>query len=214
MIEVPFPTRVQFNDDFPVTRIRIPESRMWVGVIFLGFWLCGWAVGEVFAITLVFFRPWQPGSWFVLFWLTFWTFGGTAALYQFFNLSSGCEVIEFSTVEISFYRTVAGFGAFKKTYPMAECSNLRLVHLPSILEETEREIGHIKDQYGNIQNVQKVLPIIRFLGTQAAKNQEKPTQWLLIDTRSKSVPFASNITQEEAKFILDTLLERYPNLRP
>ena len=67
---------------------------------FLGFWLCGWAVGEVFALTFLFMgaralitgEPPRPGAGplapgpalavggFLLVWLTLWTFGGIAAM--------------------------------------------------------------------------------------------------------------------------------------
>jgi hypothetical protein len=60
----------------------------WVIVAFLTFWLCGWAVGEGFAIWALFFSgtPW-PVKLFLLFWLTLWTFGGLAAARFAFGLA-------------------------------------------------------------------------------------------------------------------------------
>jgi hypothetical protein len=48
--------------------------------ISLGFWLCGWAVGEVFAITEV-LKGTSPA--FLYFWLGGWTCGGAFALSGF-----------------------------------------------------------------------------------------------------------------------------------
>src|SRR5881396_2695801 len=81
------------------TRLKINGASRFLGAPFLAFWLAGWAVGEVFALSLlavgacslVTGRP--PGSGhnpltlgvalpvglFLLFWLTFWTFGGFLA---------------------------------------------------------------------------------------------------------------------------------------
>jgi hypothetical protein len=50
---------------------------------FLIFWLCGWAAGECFAIWAL-VKGSTPGfaKLFLLVWLTFWTFGGFAAITQ------------------------------------------------------------------------------------------------------------------------------------
>src|SRR5262252_8922516 len=85
---------------------------------FLAAWLCGWAVGEWFALRLLatmlrqllgpgFALPWLPvvgGRFpsgpalpifivFVLFWLSLWTFGGIGAARQFLGLLFGRDVV-------------------------------------------------------------------------------------------------------------------------
>ncbi len=80
---------------------------------FLALWLCGWAVGEVFALTVLAWgvRAWlagrdvlPPGSMpgpalalgaglFVLVWLVFWTIGGVAALRELLLLTAGRDRI-------------------------------------------------------------------------------------------------------------------------
>src|SRR5262245_32857685 len=76
---------------------------------FLAFWLCGWAVGETLvlfilvkgAIALFTGQPPEPGrapleagpalmtGAFLLVWVTFWTFGGYAAIAEFLRLVFG-----------------------------------------------------------------------------------------------------------------------------
>ncbi len=65
---------------------------------FLGFWLCGWAVGEVTVIgilTGLLFGGWGGpaqqggdlcGGLFLIVWLGGWTVGGFAAMFAFYNL--------------------------------------------------------------------------------------------------------------------------------
>lgn len=67
-------------------------------MIFLGFWLCGWAAGEVFAIgalTGIFGGGAMaqgggiPATLFLCVWLCLWTLGGSAAIYMFVTLIRG-----------------------------------------------------------------------------------------------------------------------------
>lgn len=69
----------------------------WFGAGFLGFWLCGWVTGEVFAtgalIEMIrngvangFVGFEWFGALFLAGWLGFWTFGGIAAIFAFFSL--------------------------------------------------------------------------------------------------------------------------------
>jgi hypothetical protein len=52
-----------------------PAKRSWPLVVFLLVWLCGWAVGETFAIGALFSSP-LAIKLFLGVWLTFWTIGG------------------------------------------------------------------------------------------------------------------------------------------
>jgi hypothetical protein len=75
----------------------------WVAAAFLGFWLCGWAGGEVFAVSvllgMVGFPVPAPGkavgggngdlALFLIGWLSVWTLGGAAALWTFYCLVRG-----------------------------------------------------------------------------------------------------------------------------
>lgn len=79
-----------------------PPGPIWMKLpmgLFLCLWLCGWAVGEVFAITILaagMFGGGQilnaPGgggvfvTGFLLLWLTMWTIGGATAIWTLVNL--------------------------------------------------------------------------------------------------------------------------------
>jgi len=84
------------------------------GVAFLGLWLIGWFAAEAFAIWMLAVGGWsffsgQPpangrepvtlgvavaAGLFLLFWLSLWTFGGVAALWEFLRLLCGKDRIE------------------------------------------------------------------------------------------------------------------------
>ena len=74
----------------------LEAARRWGAAAFIGFWLCGWAAGEVFAIAFLAGLLPGPGGvgggvgWFgTLFlvgWLGAWTVGGLAAFYAFISL--------------------------------------------------------------------------------------------------------------------------------
>lgn len=53
---------------------------------FLGFWLCGWAFGEIAVIFTLLFGKKGPDSLFLLVWLGAWTVGGAFAITGFYNL--------------------------------------------------------------------------------------------------------------------------------
>ncbi len=90
-------------------RVR-PEGRSrYFGAAFLAFWLCGWVVGEVFALGILAGGLWTlitgtpphphfdtvrgaalwPVAGFLLLWLTLWTYGGIAAGWTLLRLLWG-----------------------------------------------------------------------------------------------------------------------------
>ena len=40
-------SRLKFLDNGSLLTIEIPSKRNWLLILFLGFWLCGWLVGEL-----------------------------------------------------------------------------------------------------------------------------------------------------------------------
>jgi len=53
---------------------------------FMGFWLCGWAFGEVMVTRQLLVGRHSPADLFLLFWLGAWTVGGTLAIRQLITL--------------------------------------------------------------------------------------------------------------------------------
>lgn len=95
-------------------------------VAFLAFWLCGWAVGEWFALRLVIGAMHggvdsqaakvltHPAGWavggFILTWLLFWTFGGLAALVELLRIVAGRDELTILNDEYVIWRGVGPFG--------------------------------------------------------------------------------------------------------
>jgi hypothetical protein len=106
--------------------IEIPARRNWFVILFLGFWLCGWALGEVM-VPIKFFGggvP-APAALFSLVWLGAWTLGGATAITIFAWMLAGREVITVTRDGLSIRRQVRGFG-HTRTYDIAHLSRLRL----------------------------------------------------------------------------------------
>ena len=91
--------------------IGIPSKKNWYVIIFLSFWLCGWLMGELFAITSL-FNEFGEGffSLFILFWLAIWTLGGAMAIYSLLWQVFGREVIHVEGKVLSYQRMIFGFG--------------------------------------------------------------------------------------------------------
>lgn len=95
-------------------------------VAFLAFWLCGWAVGEWFALRLVVGAMQggvesqaakaltHPAGWvvggFILTWLLFWSFGGLAALVEILRIVAGRDELTILHDEYVVWRGVGPFG--------------------------------------------------------------------------------------------------------
>ncbi len=58
----------------------------WGVAAFLGCWLGGWVMGEVFAARQLLVGGLANGDWFLVFWLGMWTIGGIAVIAAFINL--------------------------------------------------------------------------------------------------------------------------------
>ena len=50
-METPYAGRATINDIYNGVEITIPAKRNPFIIIFLSFWLCGWLMGEIFALT-------------------------------------------------------------------------------------------------------------------------------------------------------------------
>ncbi len=103
---------------------------------FLGFWLCGWAMGEAFALGALLsgLREWlAPGlelSWlpqklrmhgtpwpvlvFLSLWLTGWTVGGCFALYQFLRMLVGVDRVRWDHEGLEVVQCAGPFGSRRR----------------------------------------------------------------------------------------------------
>lgn len=105
--------------------IVIPAKRNWFLTIFLGFWLCGWAMGEIM-VPLAFFSGDldHAALVFTAVWLVMWTVGGGFAIYIFLWSLAGRERVLISPAILSVKRELFGFGRVRE-YELAHVSDLR-----------------------------------------------------------------------------------------
>lgn len=133
----PGTTRYKIRDDFATLRITIPARRSWFTILFLGFWLMGWAAGEIIVGgmllrgVLAMVRGQTPdlgegaGMLFMVLWLAFWTFGGAFALVTWLWNLAGKETVLIDGEALTIYRTVFGVGTAKR-YAAAYVDRLRV----------------------------------------------------------------------------------------
>lgn len=133
----PGAARYDIRDDFATLRITIPARRSWFTVLFLGFWLMGWATGEVIVggillrgilATLGGQTPDVAeggGMLFLGVWLAFWTVGGAFALVTWLWNLAGKETVLIDGEALTIYRTVFGLGRARR-YAAAYVDRLRV----------------------------------------------------------------------------------------
>ncbi len=122
----PSPHRIRVRREIGGLSITIAARRNWGLILFLGFWLCGWLMGESFALkALLTGRAGIGGSLFLLVWLAFWTVGGAAAWLTFLWALTGEETIVIGPDGMSVRRTVLGLGG-ARVVPTRALRNLRV----------------------------------------------------------------------------------------
>jgi hypothetical protein len=72
-----------------IEQIRIPMRRNWFVLLFIGFWICGWTVGGIAAMTEVAKNP----EAFLIFWLGAWALGWIFAAATIASQIGGSEII-------------------------------------------------------------------------------------------------------------------------
>lgn len=187
MAEVaPGPPRYTIQDDFATLRVTIPARRNWPIILFLGFWLTGWATGEIivgalFLRGLLALLRGQPpdvgegaGMLFMGIWLTLWTFGGGFALLTWLWNLAGKEIIAVDGEGLTIRRAVFGVGPAKR-YAAAYVDRLRL----------------------------------------ADESQGSGGPWgggLLFDYGGSTVRCGAGLTPHEAREVLARIADRFPSL--
>lgn len=123
-------------------KITIPSRKNLLILLFLGFWLIGWAFGEIIVAGMLLagavgYLTNSPeiskagaaalsgGGLFMLVWLGMWTVGGGFALYTFFWQLVGKEQIEVGSDSIKIQRAIFGLGRTQE-YLSAHIRDLRV----------------------------------------------------------------------------------------
>lgn len=179
-MERPYDGIATVIDTFQGVKVLVPAKRNMFVVLFLSAWLCGWLMGEVFALTSLvsgITKGIAGVELFLLFWLVGWTVGGGFAIRIWFWQVKGKEVISFMPGSITINKE--GLLFYKsKTFDSNEIKKIRVV---------EEETGF----WGN-NNRQ----IIYEGGT------------IRFDYGLKTIKFGIGLSSAEANSILETLKSR------
>jgi hypothetical protein len=111
-------------------RIEIPTVRNWFVLVFLPFWLCGWALGEA-ALIWKLHAVFKEGGGLDLImslWLAGWTLGGLFAWVVLFWFLVGLESIEVSESVLTISQKIGPFIRRKEFDPL-RLRDLRLAPL-------------------------------------------------------------------------------------
>lgn len=113
--------------------IRIPTRRNVFVILFIGFWLCGWVLGETSAVGELLHpaaNHRESGNLFLLVWLGGWTIGGAWAICFLLWSLAGLERIRVESDTLSVRREAFGIGIGKQ-YELDSVRDLRAVDLPA-----------------------------------------------------------------------------------
>ncbi|MCT4562478.1 MAG: hypothetical protein N4A41_14010 [Crocinitomicaceae bacterium] len=178
MIEIPEQGRAKITDDLTQFKIEVPVRKNWIVVIFLCFWLCGWLLGEVFALTtLLSAKTPLVANLFMLVWLTGWTIGGLVVFSIILWQLTGKEVVTVESKILIIEKKVKFFKR-KKMYDVQQISNLR---------------SHRAAPSTNFGNQRLSIPL--------GKNGGK----ICFDYGMKTVYFLNSIEDAEAGYLLEKL---------
>ena len=160
--------------------INTPSTKNFGLILFLGFWLCGWLLGEVSAIRSLAIGKTAAGkSLFVVVWLAGWTVGGAAAIYFWLWNIAGHEIVSLTPTSLTIRRDILGFGRSRE-YDLPSVKNLRI---PLTLANTNLTI-----------------PAQSFGGGGT----------IAFDYGAKTFRFGGGLADAEASHLIDVLKSRYP----
>ncbi len=177
--------------------ITIPARKRWFMILFVGFWLCGWAVGEVFEGGVLIQglfggdAPWHEANGafsigllvFMLAWLGGWTVGGLFAIYAWLWNVAGRQVVTVGVDGIRIENAVPMWRRGKE-YRLADVRSLRVA--PEQLTMWTFREG------------------MRFWGIGGGL--------LAFDYGAKTVRFGAGLDEAEAKMILAAIARRCPQV--
>jgi|HubBroStandDraft_1064217.scaffolds.fasta_scaffold358542_1 hypothetical protein len=162
--------------------IDLPASKNWALILFIGFWLCGWALGEFSAIHQLATgkTPTSGGSLFLLVWLGAWTVGGCIAISVWLWNVAGHEIVSLTPTSLAIRRSMLGFGPSRE-YDLPSVKNLR-INAPAVISPYNRGFS----------------PQTPFGGT------------IAFDYGSKTFRFGGGVDEAEASHLVELLKSRYP----
>ena len=110
-------------------KVTIPSKKNWFVLIFATLWLGGWAMGFL-SVTQELGEGGGSGTGFLTMWLIGWTAGGAMVLFLLFWGFFGKEILEISSGNLHFEKSVFGIG-IKKELMLSEVKNFRTEKISS-----------------------------------------------------------------------------------
>jgi hypothetical protein len=141
MLTVPVPkARSTVAETLSGLEVRIPARKSWSHVLFTGFWMVGWAVGETFAVqALVTGKAAGFARIFLLAWVGGWTVAGAFIGRSWLWTVFGVEKIVLRPGVLNIKRDIFGTGR-NLQYDLTHVKNLR-VSSPSFNPSTQAREG-------------------------------------------------------------------------
>ena len=183
-MEIPYKGRTTIQDNVTDIQIIIPAKRNWFIIIFIGAWLGGWLMGELFALGAVtgLFSGRSPAGFFILFWLVAWTVGGFFAFRTFLWNLKGREIVTVGQGRLAIDKKGALLSK-PKEYDLNEVKNLRV-------QDDDPSYGMFGGRRNNF-GAFGLGGTIRF------------------DYGLQTVKFANGVDEAEARFIINKLKDRH-----
>jgi hypothetical protein len=133
MAKVPVPSRksivIESQEGYGII---FPTKKSIFIIIFLGFWMIGWAFGEI-TVSLQLIKGFKGSNGgpelFLIFWLCMWTLGGGAAIFAWLWMMFGQEHVLLNPASLIIKRTLLGF-AINKEYDINNVKNMRVSPQP------------------------------------------------------------------------------------
>jgi len=126
MIEKPYEGRAKVHFDGIKLHIKIPSKKNWFIILFLTAWMGGWFMGESSVINELLSSDNIGANSFMLFWLVGWTIGGLFAITVLLWNLFGQETIQIGRGMFSASKGILDFGIINKNYDLKSIKNLEL----------------------------------------------------------------------------------------
>ena len=123
-MEKPYAGKAKIKEGINNLIIEIPPKRNYFIIAFLSFWLCGWLMGELFALGALtgLFNEMGGAGMFLFVWLAGWTLGGLFAIRTWLYMVAGKEVLTFERGILHVTKKMALFHK-PKTYSLKDAEN-------------------------------------------------------------------------------------------
>lgn len=118
----PVPSRLTFSNPDGALEVRIPARKQWFVVLFISFWLVGWAMGWVSATHHISQRPNDVFMWA---WVAVWTLGGAGVAYSLLWMLWGVETIRLTSRDLIHRRRIGPWQSTRE-FALAEVANFRV----------------------------------------------------------------------------------------